>query len=239
MDNLPIVILHGWNLSASKFEPLVKLLKEKKFAVYCPDLPGFGHKRQINKVLRLEDYSNFLNQYLSGNNLAKIILICHSFGGRVGLKFLSKNEHSVKKVIFTGVPGFTPVKRIKVIFYAYLAKLGRLFFSLPLVNRFSGYARKVIYKMAGAMDYYHTDESMRETFENVVTEGLVDYMKAINIPALLIWGEKDAVVPPEVAQKMNRVIKNSRLQIINGVGHGLPYTHPHKFFLAVRQFLKQ
>jgi len=55
----PLVILHGWNLSAAKFIPLSRELKKLGYRIYVPDLPGFGKNQKVEKPLNLSDYAIF------------------------------------------------------------------------------------------------------------------------------------------------------------------------------------
>jgi len=55
---------------------------------------------------------------------------------------------------------------------------------------------------------------MRQTLKNIVEEKVVDYMKHITLPVLLIWGENDVICPVTVAHKMHKAIPQSEEIII-------------------------
>ena len=131
MNKNPIVILHGWGLRARTFDPLARELKKRGYRVFVPDFPGFGQTAMPLTPLCLGDYAVFLRDYLNKNNIQMPILIGHSFGGRVSLKYQLLNPKSVRAIILTGTPGFTPIDRKKLILFIVLAKIGKAFFSLP------------------------------------------------------------------------------------------------------------
>ena len=237
MKEIPLIILHGWDLNSDRFSPLVKALRQKNYLVFCPNLPGFGKMPKPMKSLYLKDYIQFVLKFMADNKFKKAIFICHSFGGRIGIKLAALYPNKIHKLILTGAPGLLPVPQVKVIFFHYLAKIGKLVFSLPGLNLLQNLAQKVIYRMAGASDYYNTDQRMRETFQNVVKENISQYLPLINAETLLLWGKNDSFVAPGIAIKMSKIISKNKLSIIDNIGHGFPYTNPKMFVNHLEEFL--
>lgn len=237
MKNIPILILHGWNLSALKFVPLQDELRKRGYNSICIDLPGFGSTDKPKNPLYLSDYVKYVIDFLQRQQIKKVVLIGHSFGGRIGIKLASENPQLLRALILTGTPGITPVPRSQVVIFIFLSKLGKIIFSLPLLSLFQKNARKLIYRLAKASDFYNTDQEMRETFKNIVKENLTPYLPKINIPTLLLWGSEDKLVPVKIAEKMKEMIYASRLVIIKNARHGLPWTHPDEFAKAVEKFV--
>ena len=219
--NKPIVILHGWGVSAKRYDPLIKELRDKKFRVFAFDFP-IAEQPSI-----LSDYVSYLQKYLQKNKIVKPILIGHSFGGRVALKYQFVYPDSIAGLILTGTPGFSPFT--KKLFIA-LAKIGKIFFH-------SSQLRDWYYYIIGARDYYRAKGVMKNTFKNIVSESLVPYMKSVHIPTLLVWGEDDLLVPVWVAKKMEKTIQKSQLIIIPNSGHNVSFAHPKEFVKNIYDFL--
>lgn len=238
MKKLPIVILHGWNLSAHKFNGLSAKFRRNGYKTVCFDLPGFGRSPPPNRPYNITDYCEFVVKQLRARNIQKCILIGHSFGGRIAIKLVSQNPGSFRAVILTGAPGLNPVPRFKVKFYQTLAKAGHLIFAIPPISLLSDMARKYLYKAAQATDYYNTSPDMRETFKNVIAEDLTGYMEKIRIPSLLLWGEDDGIVPVRIAREMAKLIRNSKITLISHARHGAPWTHGDLFVTKTQDFLK-
>jgi len=233
----PIVVLHGWGLSASSFEPLVAELKKHHFQVFAPDFPGFDSLHIPTEPLTLADYADFFDSYLRKHHIEKPILIGHSFGGRVALKYQYAYPTNITALILTGAPGFTPVFRKKLALFISLAKIGGTLFSLPLLYRLKDRVRLWYYYVVGARDYYQAEGVMRETFKNVVKEPLVTCMQNVRVPTLLVWGAKDLIVPVPIAEKMKETIAHSRLIIVPDGGHNVSYTSPKEFVSSIYDFL--
>lgn len=237
MQNIQILILHGWNLQASKFLPLQKELSKRGYKVYCLDLPGFGESKPSKESWFLSDYVDFVKRFIRENKLSEIILIGHSFGGRIAIKLAAEQPKFLHALILTGAPGINPVPAFKIRFFLVLAKIGKLIFSLPVLSYGRDLTRKFLYKVAQATDYYNTNDYMLETFRNTVKESLVPYMGQISTPTLLLWGAEDKMVPVGIAEKMEKMLKNSKLVVIDDARHGVPWTHPKEFTDEVEKFL--
>lgn len=234
-----ILILHGWNLSSAKFQPLIKALTKKGFKVYCPDLPGFGQEAAPSYALHLSDYALFVSKYISEKKIKNAFIIGHSFGGRVALKLCATKGTLIKALVLSGTPGINPVPQLKILFFLYLAKFGKLVMSLPILNLYLDKARKLLYRSARATDFYNTDENLRATFKNIIREELTPAMRKISLPVLLIWGQDDVIVSLSVAKKMLKTLKNGRLIIINKARHGVPWTHADDFARHTADFARQ
>ena len=128
----PIVILHGWALSAKTFAPLVVELKKHDLQVIAPDFPGFDSLHIPPRPLTLTDYVDFLDSYFRRRHIDTPLLIGHSFGGRVALKYQLLYPRNVRALILTGAPGFTPVTRSKLALFITIAKIGGTVLSLPI-----------------------------------------------------------------------------------------------------------
>ncbi|MBI5620288.1 alpha/beta hydrolase [Candidatus Gottesmanbacteria bacterium] len=234
---LTIVILHGWGLSGKRFEPLAVVLQKMGYRVFAPDLPGFGETAIPDCPLTLSDYARFLDEYLQKHAIENLILIGHSFGGRVSLKYNELYPKSVRALILSGTPGFTPIPKKKLILFITLAKIGKLLFSLPPLSFVQDSVRRWYYYVVGAKEFFRAEGTMRETFKCIVREDLVRAMEAINIPTLLLWGEYDIIVPASIASHMHRVIAGSALIVIPEADHGVPYKQPEVFASYVKRFI--
>ena len=234
---IPIVILHGWNLSSEHFKPLEQRLIQLKYRVYSLDLPGFGSAAIPQKPWTVQDYANFVYEFIQKKKLKEIILIGHSFGGRIAIVLASKYRSLIKGIILTGTPGLNHSSKKKLNFFYLLAKSGNVILSFtPFLK---DVARKILYKLAGSYDYYRSSGVMRQTLKRILAYDLKDHLKNIDQPTLLIWGAGDKTVPVSVANNMLKYLKNSELKIIPYGNHNVPYTYPKEFSALIDTFLNQ
>lgn len=235
----PIMILHGWARAGKekKYDVLKEILEDKGYRVYLPDLPGFGANIAKKEDLTFDDYIQFLADFIKEKNLKKVILLGHSFGGRIAIRYTALHPEIVEKLILTGASGIPhplPSLKKKIIFIA--TKITRPIFLLPPFSLFYKLFRKAVYYSLGEMDYYQAG-SLAQTFKNVYKVSIADNLERINNPTLLLWGENDTITPLVDGQYMQAQLKNSKLVVIPNATHKLPYEKPLEFAQAVVRFL--
>lgn len=230
----PIIILHGWGLCGSKYKELTGLLKKDSQRVYTPDLPGFGAEPIQSKSMSLDDYVLFLENFIKKNKILNPVLIGHSFGGRVAIKYAWKNPERVSKLILTGVPIIRNKSLVKRMGYFAAIVGGKVFQKFPLKTQ--DLLRKILYFTLGEWDYYKAGPR-KQIFKNIISEDLVQYAKDLKIPVLLVWGKEDSLVPVSDLKKIGRFLRDSQAMVVADVGHKLPYEKPELFFKAIKPFI--
>lgn len=231
---LPIVILHGWGCTGKKYEAIQHEFENAGYTVFAPDFPGFGSQKMIKPVMNLDDYVDFLDMYLKKQKLKKVLVVAHSFGGRVVSKFIARHPGVVEKLVITGSPLIKkelPLK--KRIIRKAVSMTKKITRKLPVW--FFEKSRWVLYRFLGEYDYYRSN-NLRETFKNIVHEDVAPNLRYNTIPTLIIWGEQDTIVPVSLAREIHKRIKQSQLIIMPEVGHKAPYEAPHEFATYVLNF---
>lgn len=238
MNATTIVLLAGWGLSNERYSATMHALEACGYTVYAPEFPGFGKAGPPSRPWGLSDYAVFLKEFIDTRGIANPVFVGHSFGGRVALRYNELYPDTLRALILTGTPGFTPVARARVSFFVAVAKVGKLIFRLPILSPLEERVRSWYYDVVGAREYNRAQGMMKQIFKHIVREPLVPAMKAVAVPTLLVWGSADAIVPVRVAERMNRVISTSQLSIEEGADHGLPYKQPERFAALVHEFLR-
>lgn len=234
-----IIILHGWNLSGSRFSPLAGILGISGHRVFAPDLPGFGCEPPPNKPWHVVDYAEFLKVYIDKNKIRRPVIIGHSFGGRVALKFSQLYPSDLRALILTGTPGFSPIPTKKLMFFLIISKIGGMLFALPVINLFADRARRFLYYIAGAREFLRAEGVMQQTFKYIVQDDLVTAMEAVRVPCLLVWGEFDVITPLSIARRMEEVIPKAKLKVIPEEDHGVAFKNPNLFTSYIVDFLRR
>jgi len=239
MKRKDVIILHGWNLSGSRFLPLVTELTRLGYRVFAPDLPGFGKEAPPERPWHVVDYAEFLKSYIDHHHIKNPVLIGHSFGGRVALKFSHLYPHDSSALVLTGTPGFSPVPTKKLLLFFIISKIGGILFALPVLSLLADRARRFLYYVAGAREFVVARGAMRQTFKYIVQDDLTQAMQSVDVPCLLLWGEFDVIVPPVIATRMHQSIPNASLKVISEADHGVPFKQPALFASFVTKFLKR
>lgn len=229
-----IVILHGWGASSQSFNEVKKLLEKEGFSVEIPDLPGFGDTPLVRNPMTFDDYVAFVQKYI-GNR--KVILLAHSFGARVAIAFAGQNPQTISKLILTGASGVPHPLSVKKQAGSFIARAGKIIFSVPGFSYIGPALRKFNYTLLGEMDYY-TAGNLKDTFKNVYRTDVRPFLAKISCPTLLVWGENDFIIPVSDGEYIRKNIKSASLIIVKGGTHKLPYEMPHVFVEKILPFLK-
>lgn len=224
-----LIFLHGWRSQKEIWSNIINKFSDK--SSYAIDLPGFGQSPAPKEEWTVGDYAKTIKEFIDKFELTNIVVIGHSFGGRVGIKLVSKYPNLVSKLVLVDSAGFPLDKTTKSLMGA-AAKVVKPFFK----PKFMQGLRKSIYKQIGAEDYLATPE-LQKTFVNVTSEDLANDLKNIKCPTLIITGENDQDAPVVFGEKMNRLILNSKLKILNDAGHFSFLDKPVEFEEILKKFL--
>ena len=238
-----------------------------QFSIIIPDLPGFGKSDEPKENWELDDYVEFVDEFIEkisrkrkGFELIKDllkkfdstkavyreekikpILIGHSFGGMIAIKYAVKYPEKIDKLILTGAAGIKHKLTVKQKILFVLVKAGKTLFSLPVINNFKKPVFKLFSKIARSRkkDYYSASPRMKEIMKNILAEDLTSCLDKIKSPTLLVWGREDKTTPLADGEIMKEKIKDSKLIIIDNANHSLPYQKAEEFAKIVEEFIKK
>lgn len=241
MQKYPIVILPGWLLGSKRYLPLAAVLRKEGYKTYIVDFPGFEQGVSLTRALNLTDYVKYLHKFLHAHKIDRSILLCHSFGGRVAIKFTSQEPKKVAALILSGTPGYPGISKVRYTVTLFIAKVGKLITWLPPFFLIKKQLRSFFYRLIKSNDYYRAssliNSYVKDTFQNIIKEQLIEYMGKIRTPTLLVWGEKDVLVPLKIAQRMKNLLVNSTLTVVAKRGHMFIYQNPEEFLTNIRSFI--
>ena len=230
-----IVLFHGWGANKEAFTPIINKLSAY-MRVVALDFPGFGKSDEPKEVWDVNAYAEFMKKFIKKADLEGAIWLGHSCGGRVIIKLFEKMDIKPKKIVLVDSAGIKPKRGPDYYVKVYSYKLGKKVLKLPLINKTGLYERLV--KNAGSSDYKVLSNNMRATMSKVVNEDLRNYLPSINVPTLLIWGDKDTATPLNDAKIMNKLLPDSGIVVLEGAGHFSYLDYPNKFFGALEYFVK-
>jgi len=223
-----ILILHGWDSSSEKWLKVGKILMNSGFRVIIPDLPGFGKSSFPPIPWTVSDYLEAVLKFVEKVGGEKPILVAHSFGGRIAIKFGAVYPEKISCLILCSPAGIISRKKAKVKFFNLATKIGKNFFSLPVLKNFQNFARRLLYRMSGTRDYLRATPLMRETMKKIISENLFPFLPRIKLKTLIIWGKEDKTLPVSDAYLIKEKIPDSELIIMERIGHALNLDVPEE-----------
>ena len=201
-----VVALPGWMRSATDFGPIVDGLDAVSI-----HFPGFGTTPEPSTVWGSEDYAEEVASAIS--SFGPVILVAHSFGGRVAVRLAAKYPQYVSGIVLTGVPllRLTPAPTPPLSFRIArtLAKKGILPKSVLEKQR----------QKRGSADYLAAQGVMRDILVRVVGENYDDDLARITAPVRMVWGENDTAAPADAGLAASQLITGARFRTVAGAGH--------------------
>ena len=233
-----IVFLHGSGLSHIVWSLTEQFFSNKKFNVLSIDLPGHGNSEGpcLDSIEKIADW---LEKVFEELKLKNIILIGHSQGCLEALEYSFKYKDRLKKIVFVGGSYQMPVNKDLID----LATDGDSD-AVKLMMKWGFEGSK---KFIGGNPVEKIIQSPRDISEILAVDLIAcnnyqngsDAAKAINCPAMFIFGELDKMVNLETGKKFANLIKNSATHVINGSGHMIMIEKAFEMREKILEFLKK
>lgn len=234
-----LLLLHGWGSSIELFINIVENQSISK-RIIAVDMPGFGQTQEPDKGWNVDDYVNFIINFIKALNIKELSILGHSFGGRVIIKLVNRKDlpFKVKKLVLVDSAGIK-AKQKKVSAKVKFFKIAKKILSNKLMLKLLPGAIDKLKNKFGSEDYKNASPVMRETLVKVLNEDLTELLPTIKQPTLLFWGDKDTATPIEDAKLMEKLIPDSGLVVVEGAGHYSFLENPYLANSVINVFIKE
>jgi pimeloyl-ACP methyl ester carboxylesterase len=230
----PIVVLHGWGAHMEAVGPILAALDGASDLIAL-DLPGFGESEPPPEAWNASDYARFVTAFLDHLGVPRAHFVGHSHGGRVSIVIAADDPERVDRLLLVDAAGLRPKRGFRYHRRVAVAKLGRL---VAKVGGAPG--RRLQDRMrarVASKDYLEASEAMRATFRAVIAEDMTARLPRIRASTLLVWGERDEDTPLWMARRMEELIPDAGLVVLDGAGHYSYSDSPGQFGAVARRFL--
>ena len=234
-----IVLLHGWGSNIKLFANLIELLS-RKYHVVAMDMPGFGESQEPPSAWCVDDYASFVVDFLKEYEDKEVMLLGHSFGGRVIIKLNSRNNlpFRISRVILVDSAGILPPKTNKKSWRTRKYKMGKAFLSTKLMQKIAPDALEKLRVKYGSADYVAASPLMRQVLVKTVNEDLEPLLPNIKCSTLLVWGVNDTATPLSDGEKMEKLIPDAGLVKLENAGHYSFLEQQYTFNRVMCSFMK-
>ncbi|MBN2224113.1 MAG: alpha/beta fold hydrolase [Deltaproteobacteria bacterium] len=234
----PVILIHGYtgNLYTWRFN--ISDLATEGLSVWSMDLPGFGYSDKPKEFgYTLADYADFLAAFMDAEGITKATLVGNSMGGSVAMMTYLRHPDRVQKLVLIDSAGYPKEEGGFFIF-----NLMRYPVIGDLLMSFN-YRWVIKQSMLSGIYYdnrFVTDDVIDSYYKVYKTENgkkaplwvgrrfdwdndlNADTIKTIAVPALIVWGRQDTLIPVAHAYYFGRDIKDSTVVVIPEAGH-LPH----------------
>jgi pimeloyl-ACP methyl ester carboxylesterase len=211
--------LHGWGRDRGD---LAKALDRGTRAL--ADLPGHGASPPPPDVWGGDDYAALVAAALEELALPRpLVVVGHSFGGRVAVCLAARRPELVDGVVLCGVPllRLAPPGKPSAGY-----RLLRWANRVHLVSDERMEARR---RRTGSADYRNAEGIMRDVLVKAVNETYEEQLGRLSCPVSFVWGESDTAAPPEVARRASELVRRCvELEVVAGATHDVHLERPER-----------
>lgn len=200
------------------------------------DFPGFGASPVPQEIWGTEDYADAVAALIRANTKESIIWVGHSFGCRVGIQLAARHPDLIAGLFLISAAGLARKRSLWNRLY-FGARI-KLFKILKALIPF-GISREWLYSKFGSADYKNAGP-LREIFVKVVNEDLSRIATDLRCKVSLVYGSKDTETPPEMGERLSKLIPNSELYVLDGHDHySILMSGKHKVLQKLNAFIKE
>ena len=218
----PVILVHGLAASARWWRRNIPALAARH-RVYLVDLPGFGALRRHRPRLVLAQAATWLLDWMEAAGLREAHLVGHSMGGYICLRLAASRPEVVRRLALVAPAGLPAGRSLP----GYLPPLLTVVRQAP-----APFLPLLVHDALRAGPL-----ALLRAARDLLAEDVRDDLASVAAPTLLVWGERDPLVPPALAAVLRREIANSRLLLLGETGHVPMFERPEEFNAALLAFL--
>jgi pimeloyl-ACP methyl ester carboxylesterase len=253
-----LLLIHGIGDSSETWRELLPALA-REYTVVAPDLLGHGRSDKPRADYSVAAYANGMRDLLTVLGLERATVVGHSLGGGVAMQFAYQYPERCERLVVVSSGGVSrevnPMLRLSSLPPAHLVlpllslpfarHLGRaLFRTLEACGTNIGRDTEDLLRLFDALPDSISRHAFIRTLHAVVDwRGQVITMLdrcylARGMPTLLIWGDRDGVIPYEHARIAHQAMPGSRLETFHGAGHFPHHSDGRRFLEVLNDFLR-
>jgi pimeloyl-ACP methyl ester carboxylesterase len=252
-----LVLVHGITNSSASWQPVLAQLG-RRFEIVAPDLLGHGDSAKPRGDYSLGASASLLRDLIVALGHERATLVGHSLGGGIAMQFAYQFPERIERLVLVSSGGLgrevTPLLRAATLPGSELVL--PLLASRPVVgagaaigrglNRIGIRAGAGLVEIATGFASLHDVETRRafvHTARSVIDFGgqRIDATDKLYlakaVPTLLVWGDRDPVIPARHGIRAHEQMPGSRLAIFEGAGHFPHHDEPLGFTAAVTEFV--
>lgn len=229
-----LIFLHGSMGTGRVWKPYLSILSQN-FHVMVPDGRGHGKTDNPDGEIELELMADDVAAFIDAMELDKAILCGWSAGGDVALNVAMRYPEVVKGLIVGGV-----TFRISDTYHASLGAMG---LEGPGKVNFEVAEKNIpelvaLWKAEHAQSEDHWKSLITQLSHEMVNPPLPseEELKQIDVPVLILWGDRDQFLPVEDAVDLYRLLPDAQLSVIPNADHFVTRTRVEEVAKLIEEF---
>ncbi|MFD4327361.1 alpha/beta fold hydrolase [Nocardioides sp. NPDC058538] len=254
-----IMFIHGIGDSSRTWDDVLPLFAENHLVI-APDLLGHGDSDKPRADYSIGGFANGMRDLLAVLDVERVTLVGHSLGGGIAMQLAYQYPQLVDRIVLVSNGGSgngvsTWLRLATLPLAPELLKLLRLpisrtgvSVSLALLRRLDhdlGVDAPDLTRIVDALPDGPSRQAFARTLRAVVDwHGQVVTMLdrcylASDVPMLMIWGDRDGVIPYRHAGQAQAALPQAALEVFDGAGHFPFRSDPERFTTVVERFIRE
>ncbi len=242
-----VVLLHGIAGSSHTWDPVCALLGER-YRIIAPDLLGHGASAKPRGDYSLGAFASGVRDLLELLEVDAATVVGHSLGGGIAMQFAYQFPDRCERMVLVSSGGLgrevAPMLRAATLPGAewVVPLLGRLVRRTPIPPVVPPGMAEVARNFASLAEtdagraFVHTARSVIDVTGQRVDATDRLYL-AETMPTLLVWGNRDRIIPVAHGERAHELMPGSHLEILRGAGHFPMHDDPRRFAEILAAFV--
>jgi pimeloyl-ACP methyl ester carboxylesterase len=251
-----VVLVHG-NIASWRWWLPVLENPPAGCTAYAPDMRGFGESEHPEDGYAIEQFATDLDAFVNEMAVDHIYLVGHSLGAAVALQYAVQHPRKVRKMLLVSpppaegmpcspqedhalfgltLPHFAENTHMQDFFRS--ARMDRAILSHVLTRITPGmdHGSKFFAALVGDASLI-SRETLKGVIQSLGSWTVQDRLPALDMPVLILWGDKDTVVERAPLERMARDLLHAELVVWEGVGHAPQLEQPERFHALLMEFI--
>ncbi len=256
-DGPVVTFSHGWPLNSDSWESQMQFLAAQGYRVVAHDRRGHGRSSQPWDGNDMDHYADDLAAVIEALDLRQVTLVGFSTGGGEVARYVGRHGTGrVGKVVLVSAvpplmlrtesnPGGLPLDVFDGLRKASLKDRSQLYLDIAS-GPFFGFNRPGAKPSQGMIQSFWVQgmqAGSKNTYDSIAAFSATDFrddLKKIDVPALVIHGDDDQIVPIDASGKASaKLIRGAQLLVYPGAPHGLADTHKDRLNQDLLDFLRK
>ena len=248
-----ILFIHGFRVNTFTWRHVIPEFSQN-YRCIAIDLKGFGKSpKPYDGKYSFFDHLENVMKFIDEKGLKNFAIVGNSYGGGLAMaiaqRFKEENrEDEIKGLVLIDTMAYIQELPpfIKALTIPIISEIMSILIHPETATKnalkevwhdYSKVNQEIInaYKVKSLRDRYCAIQTARQILRGNV-EDFVNKIKEIEIPSLIIWGDKDRIIPLKTGHKLNKDLKNSELKIIENCGHVPQEECPKKTSTLIKDF---
>ncbi|MGH2784158.1 MAG: alpha/beta fold hydrolase [Actinomycetota bacterium] len=252
-----IVLIHGMAGSSETWSPLLEALG-RSASVIAPDMPGHGASAKPRGDYSLGSLASGIRDLLIVLGIDRATIVGHSLGGGVAMQFAYQFPERCERLVLVSSGGLG--REVSALLRSLSAPGAEYVLALGCSERVrkagiavGGLLSKVgirptpalgeVWRSYSSLSDPETRKAFLHTLRSVIDVGgqrvsaLDRLYLAAEVPTLIVWGDRDPLIPVAHGRDANAAMPGSRLEIFEGSGHFPHRDSPDRFAGVLADFI--